>query len=54
MKGAIRSLTRTLALEFAPHGINVNSMGPGMVPTPFNRGAIDDPEVLEKQVQSIP
>jgi len=22
--------------------------------TPFNQGAIDDPEVLEKQVQSIP
>jgi len=53
-KGAIRSLTRTLALELAPHGINVNNIGPGMVLTPFNQGAIDDPEVLEEQVQSIP
>ncbi|MDQ3428597.1 MAG: SDR family oxidoreductase [Actinomycetota bacterium] len=53
-KGAIRSLTRTLALELAPHGINVNNIGPGMVLTPFNQGAIDDPEVLKEQVQSIP
>ena len=53
-KGAIRSLTRTLALELAPHGINVNNIGPGMVLTPFNQGAIDDPEVPKEQVQSIP
>lgn len=53
-KGAIRSLTRTLALELAPHGINVNNLGPGMVLTPFNQGSMDDPDVLEEQVQSIP
>ena len=53
-KGALRNLTRTLALELAPHRINVNNIGPGMVLTPFNQKAIDDPEFLEKQVQSIP
>jgi len=53
-KGAIRMLTRTLALELAPHKINVNSLAPGMVLTPFNQAAIDDPELLEEQVQSIP
>ncbi len=53
-KGAIRMLTRTLALELAPHKINVNSLAPGMVLTPFNQPAIDDPELLEEQVQSIP
>ncbi len=53
-KGAIRNLTRTLALELAPHKINVNNIAPGMVLTPFNQQAIDDPEVREKQVQSIP
>ena len=53
-KGAIRMLTRTLALELAEKGINVNSLAPGMVLTPFNQAAIDDPEVLEQQVQSIP
>jgi len=53
-KGAMRMLTRTLALEVAPLGINVNSLAPGMVLTPFNQAAIDDPDLLEKQVQSIP
>jgi len=53
-KGALRNLTRTLALELAPHGINVNNLGPGMVLTPFNQGAIDNPDVLKEQVQSIP
>ena len=47
-------LTRTLALELAPMQINVNSLGPGMVLTPFNQPAIDDPELLDEQVQSIP
>ena len=53
-KGAIRMLTRTLALELAPLKVNVNSLAPGMVLTPFNQAAIDDPKVLEEQVQSIP
>jgi len=53
-KGALRSLTRTLALELAPLKINVNNLGPGMVLTPFNQPAIDDPKLLEEQVQSIP
>ena len=53
-KGAIRMLTRTLALELAPHNINVNSLAPGMVLTPFNQPANNDPKLLDEQVQSIP
>jgi glucose 1-dehydrogenase len=53
-KGAIRMLTRTLSLELAPLRINVNSLAPGMVLTPFNQAAIDDPALLDEQVQSIP
>lgn len=53
-KGAIMNLTRTLALELAEKGINVNNLAPGMVLTPFNQKAKDDPEVREKQTQSIP
>lgn len=53
-KGGLRNLTRTLALELAEKNINVNNIAPGMVLTPFNQKAIDDPNTREKQVQSIP
>ena len=32
-KGGVASLTRILALELAPHGINVNAIGPGPILT---------------------
>jgi glucose 1-dehydrogenase len=53
-KGAIRNLTRTLALELSEYGTTVNNIAPGMVLTPFNQAAVDDPETREKQTQSIP
>ncbi len=53
-KGGLRNLTRALCLELAPDRINVNNLAPGMVLTPFNQEAIDDPKVREEQVQSIP
>jgi glucose 1-dehydrogenase len=53
-KSAIQALTRTLALEVAPDKINVNSIGPGMVLTPINQEAMDDPKVYEEAVRNIP
>lgn len=53
-KGGLRNLTTTLALELAEKNINVNNIAPGMVLTPMNQKAIDDPEFLKKEVQSIP
>ena len=53
-KGALQNLTRSLALELASDGINVNNIGPGMVLTPMNQEALEDPEAREEQVQSIP
>ncbi len=53
-KGGLRNLTTTLALELADKNITVNNIAPGMVLTPMNQSAIDDPEVLKQQVQSIP
>lgn len=53
-KGGLRNLTTTLALELAEKNINVNNIAPGMVLTPMNQRAIDDPETLKQQVQAIP
>lgn len=53
-KGAIRNLTRTLALEVAEDGINVNNLAPGMILTPFNKEAKEDEEVRKKKEQNIP
>lgn len=53
-KGGVRNLTTTLALEFADKNINVNNIAPGMVLTPMNQSAIDDPELLKKREQVIP
>ncbi len=41
-------------MELAEKNINVNNIAPGMVLTPMNQQAIDDPEMRKKQVQSIP
>lgn len=53
-KGAIRNLTRTLALELAEEGINVNNIAPGMILTPMNQEAMDNKEVRDERAQRIP
>jgi glucose 1-dehydrogenase len=53
-KAAVRNLTRTLALELAQDGINVNNIAPGMILTPMNQEALDNKEVREEKAQHIP
>ena len=53
-KGGLAQLTRTLALELAPNKIAVNGVAPGMILTPMNQSAIDDPEQLRKREAAIP
>lgn len=38
-KGGIQALTRTLSLEWAPHGVTVNAVSPTIVETPLGRKA---------------
>ena len=43
-KAGIMSMTRALACELAPHGINVNAVAPGNTATPMNEGVRTLPE----------
>ena len=43
-KGAVINLTRSLALEYAEHGIRVNCVSPGHIDTPLSRGHFTDPD----------
>lgn len=48
-KGAIVNLTRALACELGEHGITVNCISPGQIPT-----ARMDPVTRERQVDGVP
>lgn len=45
-KGALISLTKSMAAYYAPHGIRVNAIAPGLVRTPMSRRAQSDAEIL--------
>jgi 3-oxoacyl-[acyl-carrier protein] reductase len=50
-KGAVVSFTIALAREMAPHGINVNSVAPGLMRTELMAPLIDaDPEKFNRRV----
>jgi 3-oxoacyl-[acyl-carrier protein] reductase len=53
-KGAIISLTKSLATELAPFGVLVNCVAPGWVRTPMTREALTDPKVQADVVRTIP
>ncbi|HEU4651670.1 MAG TPA: SDR family oxidoreductase [Croceibacterium sp.] len=53
-KGGLAQLTATLALELAPQRIAVNAVAPGMILTPMNKSALDDPDELRSKEAAIP
>ena len=40
-KAALASLTKSLALEWGPRGVNVNAIAPGVFPTDLNRALLE-------------
>jgi 3-oxoacyl-[acyl-carrier protein] reductase len=53
-KGALVSLTKSLAVELAPFNIRVNCVAPGWVETDMCTEVFSDPAFKEKVRQSIP
>lgn len=53
-KGGLAQLTATLALELAPKHIAVNGVAPGMILTPMNQSALDNPDELKRKEAAIP
>ena len=53
-KGGIMMLMKSIAQEFAPSGIRVNSIGPGAIKTPINHAAWATPAAEQKLLELIP
>jgi NAD(P)-dependent dehydrogenase (short-subunit alcohol dehydrogenase family) len=57
-KGALESLTRAAAIEFAPYGIRVNAVAPGLTETPMVAAWLaeqaDPPAFRERVTADIP
>lgn len=53
-KGAVRMLTRAMALELASYGITVNAVAPGVVETAMTSDLLADPAVAELTLPLIP
>lgn len=53
-KGAIRVLTKSLAVRHAREGIRANSVHPGLMPPMRTSGATADPVVREKMLRRVP
>jgi NAD(P)-dependent dehydrogenase (short-subunit alcohol dehydrogenase family) len=53
-KGAVLSLTRSLAVQYGPRGVRANAICPGPIETPMLRQLLADPAERDKRLNRIP
>ncbi len=53
-KGGLRMMCRDIALELAPHGINVVNVAPGAIATPINQTTLASAQLTEELIEEIP
>jgi gluconate 5-dehydrogenase len=53
-KGAVKMLTKGMAIDLGPHGINVNGIGPGYFKTELTEKLVNDPAFSDWLVKRTP
>lgn len=53
-KGALKMLTKGMAIDWGPYGLNVNGIGPGYFKTELNAALVANPEFSDWLVQRTP
>ena len=54
-KAGVSGLVRSLAIEWGPHGVTVNAVGPGIIKTPLTLAYMEQfPERVEATIENTP
>ena len=53
-KGGVILFTRSLAAEWAPHGLHVNAIAPGLFDTDMSAGVFTNPDIYASVLAGIP
>ena len=53
-KGAVKMLTKGMAIDWGPHGLQVNGLGPGYFKTELNQALVDNPEFSQWLINRTP
>lgn len=53
-KGGLVQMSKVMALEWAPHGIRVNCVGPTFIDSPLAREMMSDPVIADEVMRRLP